>query len=120
MIAVGRAPSVDDEGQVSAEIAALSGQLFSAAKGSFVSAEAALGDALRKAGTPDFQLSASKDEVGFIRRKLPGADIYFVANTSNHAVSAHAVFATAHKFGERWNPDTGVALPGAVDGERCC
>jgi hypothetical protein len=114
VIAVGRAPSMDDEGQASPEIGASSHQLFSAGNGSFVPAEAALGDALHKAETPDFQLSANKDEVGFIRRKLPSADIYFVANTSNHAVSAHAVFATTHKFGERWDPDTGIALPGAV------
>jgi alpha-L-rhamnosidase len=114
VIAVGRAPSMDDEGQASAEVAAISQQTFSAAGGSFVSSEALLGDALRKAGTPDFQLSANKDEIGFIRRKLPGADIYFVANTSNHAVSAHGVFATAHRFGERWDLDTGTSLPGGV------
>jgi hypothetical protein len=114
LIAVGRAPALDDEGQPSAEITALSQQLFSAAKGSFVSAEAASGDALRKAAIPDFQLSANKEEVGFIRRKLPAADVYFVANTSNHAVSAHAVFATAHKFGERWDADTGTVTPGGV------
>jgi len=114
VIAVGHAPSIDDEGQASAEIAALSAQLFSAAKGSFVASEATLGDALRKALTPDFQLSANREEVGFNRRRLAGADVYFVANTSNHAVSAHAVFATAHKFGERWDPDMGTALPGGV------
>ena len=86
VIAVGRAPSVDDEGQANSQIAALSRQLFSAANGSFVSAESALGDALRKAAIPDLQLSSGKEEIGFIRRRLPTADIYFVANTSNHPV----------------------------------
>jgi hypothetical protein len=113
-IAVGRAPSVDDEGQANAQIAALSHQLFSATNGSFVSAEAALGDALRRASAPDVQLSSGRDEIGFIRRKLPTADIYFLANTSNHPVAAHAAFSTAHKSGERWDTDTDMVLPGGV------
>ena len=52
-----------------------------------VADESALGEALHKAVPPDFQLESDNDEIGFIRRKLPGADIYFVANTSNHPVS---------------------------------
>ena len=114
VISVGRPPSLDDEGQTNPQISALSHQLFSAANGSFVSAESALGDALRKAAAPDLQLSGGKDEIGFIRRELPTADIYFVANTSNRPVSAHAAFSTAHKSGERWDADTGMPLPGGV------
>ncbi len=117
VISVGRAPSLDAEGEATPEIAALSRQLFSAANGSFVSAEPALGDALRKAATPDFQVSSSKEEIGFIRRRLPIADIYFVANTSNHPVTAHAAFATAHKFGERWDADSGTAAGGVAAGD---
>ena len=114
VISVGRAPSSDDEGRATPEVAALSRQLFSAANGSFVSSEVALGDALRKSAVPDLQLSSGKDVIGFIRRKLPNADIYFVANTSNHPVTAHAVFSTSHQSGEQWNADTGIALPGEV------
>ncbi len=114
VISVGRAPSIDDEGQANSQISALSRQLFSSANGSFVFADAVLADALHKAAAADLQLSASRDEIGFIRRKLPSADIYFVANTSNHPVSAHAVFATTRKFGERWDPESGAALPGGV------
>lgn len=69
---------------------------------------------MHKAAVPDLQLSSGKEEIGFVRRKLPSADVYFVANTSNHPVSVHAGFATTHKSGERWDPDTGTALPGAV------
>jgi hypothetical protein len=72
---------------------------------------ASLGAALRKAVLPDFQLQSHKDEVGFIRRKLPTADIYFVANTSNHPVTVEAAFATSHKFGQRWDPETGAVVP---------
>jgi alpha-L-rhamnosidase len=56
-------------------------------------------------------LESNNDEIGFIRRKLAGADIYFVANTSNHPVTAQAAFATTHKFGERWDAETGTSVP---------
>ena len=117
VISVGRAPSLDAEGAATAEIAALSRQLFSAANGSFVSAEPALGEALRKAAAPDFQVSSSKEEIGFIRRRLPTADVYFVANTSNHPVTAHARFVTAHNFGERWDADSGAVAGGVSAGD---
>ena len=58
----------------------------------------------------DFKLDRANDDVGFIRRKLPDADIYFVANTANHPVSMQATFATTHKFGQRWDADTGTAV----------
>jgi alpha-L-rhamnosidase len=73
--------------------------------------ESSLGEALHKSVAPDFRLDGYTDEIGFIRRKLPGADTYFVANTSNHPVTAQAVFTTTHKFGERWDADTGTAVP---------
>jgi hypothetical protein len=76
-----------------------------------VADESSLGDALHKAVAPDFQLESNNDEIGFIRRKLPGADIYFVANTSNHPVAAQAAFATTHKFAQRWEAETGAAVP---------
>jgi hypothetical protein len=76
-----------------------------------VADESSLGDALHKAVSPDLHLQSNNDEIGFIRRKLPGADIYFVANTSNHPVAAQAAFATTHKFGQRWDAETGAAVP---------
>jgi hypothetical protein len=76
-----------------------------------VADESSLGEALHKTAHPDFQLDSNTDEIGFIRRKLPGADIYFVANTSNHPVAAQAAFATTHKFGQRWDAETGAAVP---------
>jgi hypothetical protein len=114
VISVGHAPSVDAEGLASAEVTSLSRQLFDASKLSFVPDQANLGGALQRAAAPDFQLSASKEEIGFIRRKLPGADVYFIANTSNRSVTTRATFSTAYKFGEQWDPDTGTALRGHV------
>jgi hypothetical protein len=73
--------------------------------------ESSLGEALHKSVAPDFQLQSHNDEIGFIRRKLPGADIYFVANTSNNPVAAQAGFATPYKFGQSWDAETGAAVP---------
>jgi hypothetical protein len=68
--------------------------------------------ALNKAAQPDFQLIsadvAARNQLGFIRRKLAAADIYFVANTSNRTIDTTAAFATTHKIAEQWNPDTTV------------
>jgi alpha-L-rhamnosidase len=76
-----------------------------------VADESSLGEVLQKSVAPDFQLQSNNDEIGFIRRKLPGADIYFVANTSNHPVAAQAAFTTTYKFGQRWDAETGAAVP---------
>ena len=76
-----------------------------------------LAGALNNAATPDLKLSvipsadvehSTTDQVGFIRRKLPDADIYFIANTGNTPVNYKATFATSHKFCSRWDPDLGV------------
>jgi hypothetical protein len=61
--------------------------------------EAKLGDALHAAVPRDWNFPP---EIGVVHRKLPYADVYFVANTSNHAV----------KFDEWtnaawWDPTTG-------------
>ncbi len=109
-ISVGRAPSLDADGQSEPEIASLSRSLFESSKATFIADESALGEALHKAASPDFQLQGGKDDIGFIRRKLPSADIYFVANTSNHPVRTEAAFATTHPYGQRWDVDTGAAV----------
>jgi hypothetical protein len=111
-IAVGRAPTLDANGQSASEIGSLSRQLFDSSKSTLVAGESALEEALHKAVRPDFQLDGDNDDIGFIRRKLPAADIYFVANTSNRPVSVRATFATTHTFGERWSADTGAAVAG--------
>jgi hypothetical protein len=114
VIAVGRAPSIDPEGKTLPELTSISKQLFNADKQTFVVDEAHLPDALRAAAKPDFQLpdgdSTARSQLGFIRRKLPTADIYFVVNTGNQAVDTTASFTTAHKSAEVWNPDTAAAF----------
>jgi hypothetical protein len=65
------------------------------------------------------KLSAQASDVGFVRRRLRDADIYFIANTSNHAVQADASFA-AHRKAAAWiDPDSGrmtaATLPARLD-----
>jgi hypothetical protein len=112
VIAMGRAPSLSSEGNADPEITTLSHQLFDSSKNTLVPDEASLAATLPQAQKPDFDLSSSnpdaKDRVGFIRRRLPTSDIYFVTNTSNEPIEATVTFGTSHKFGEQWNTDTGT------------
>jgi hypothetical protein len=115
VISVGRAPSIDPEGKTLPELTNLSKQLFDPAKSTLVADEVHLTDALLKAAKPDFKFDIAdeslRSQVGFIRRKLPTGDIYFVVNTSNNPIDFKASFATAHKFAEQWNTDTAIATP---------
>jgi hypothetical protein len=109
IIAVGHTPTLDPEGTPSPEITELSKAIM------LVPNTNELTKALDKEGDPDFNLASTDDHtkevVGFIRRKLPNADVYFVVNTSNQSVQATATFDTAHRDGEQWNPDTGASIP---------
>ena len=108
LIAVGRIPTRDPEGNSSPEITELSKAIM------LVPNTAELEKALDNIGDPDVKLTSSDDHtkevVGFIRRKLPTADIYFVANTSNQTVQATANFDTTQRDGEQWDPETGKAV----------
>jgi hypothetical protein len=118
-ISVGHAPSIDPEGKTIPELTALSKELFNSAKSSFVRNEAALAAALNQAATPDFQLptddTVARSQLGFIRRKLPTADVYFVANTSNRPIDTTASFATAHPYGQAWDPDSTAVSPASAE-----
>jgi hypothetical protein len=109
VLVIGHAPTRDPEGNASPEITELSKAI------TLVPNTSELTKALDNVGNPDLKLTATDDHtkevVGFIRRKLPGSDIYFVANTSNQPVEAEAAFATANPTGEQWNPDTGTSMP---------
>ena len=62
------------------------------------------------------RLSPAAPEVGFIHRKLPDADIYFIANTGNRPQALAANFRAKRIAAERWDPFTGktaVLEPGS-------
>jgi alpha-L-rhamnosidase len=118
-ISVGRAPSIDPEGRSIPELTGLSKELFNSTASSFVPNEAALAAALSRAAQPDFQLPAGdtvpRSQLGFIRRKLPTADVYFVANTGNRPIATTASFATTHPYGQAWDPDSTAASPASAE-----
>jgi hypothetical protein len=108
VISVEHAPTVDSEGRTSAELTKLLEKL------PFVPDNENLGRALTQETTPDLQLAkatdADRSTVGFVRRKLADADLYFVVNTSNQPVQLLATFATTFTRGERLDADTGQFL----------
>jgi hypothetical protein len=118
IISVGRVPSMDAEG-VPLAAGTFASRIPSAV---LVPDEMHLADALHSAAKPDFQLdpasSAVASQLGFIRRKLTDGDIYFVANTSNQPIDTTASFATAHKYGEMWDPDSAAMDSASASSQR--
>ncbi len=88
--------------------------MFDASLGSFVKDDSSLATALHQAAPPDLQLvnadDSTRNQLGFIRRKLPFADVYFVVNTSNQALHTTANFATQYSSAAQWNPDSTARL----------
>jgi hypothetical protein len=107
VFAVGHLPTLTEEGK---PLASAGGDT------SFipvVADEASLAKALPSAAAPDFRLAATTDDatkstIGFIRRRLPNADVYFVTNTSNQPIDTTATFGTSHKVAEEWDVDSGA------------
>jgi hypothetical protein len=110
VIAVGAMPSLApghlDAARIGNEVRTASQQLLAAGV-QLVADDAALGAALKAALPGELQLSAHASDIGFVRRKLADADIYFIANTSNHEVRAAATFKSPRKSAAWWNPDSG-------------
>ena len=126
VIAVGRIPSLSPEGRPlkipavceQADRPASCHPMFDPTHGSFVQDVSHLGAALHEAAPPDFHLidadAATRSQIGFIRRRLPFADIYYVVNTSNRPIQATANFATTYPFAEQWDPDSTTTLPASA------
>jgi hypothetical protein len=113
VIATRRTPSTapgfaDAEAQTAA-IRETSVRLFQAqdAAGHFLADENDLGALLTRMVQPG--LALANPEVGSIHRILPDAELYFLANTSNHARDVVANFRTPYKFAEIWDAMTGEA-----------
>jgi len=117
VIAVGslpsRAPGVAEGPRDSAEVERISQMMFlvgsdNAAKNStLVKSTAELGAAIGAALKPDVAILPATPEVGFMHRKLAGAEVYFIANTGNTAHAFEATFRTAMSGAEWWDPMTG-------------
>jgi hypothetical protein len=123
IIAVGGPPSLApgwlDAARVSATVAAKAKALFAHPNVRVVADDDAVGAALQTVLAPDMRLSAQVADVGFLRRKLADADLYFIANTSNHPVHAQASFAAGRKAAAWIDPDSGrmtaATVPAQLD-----
>jgi hypothetical protein len=121
VIAIGDAP-VEAPGfletAASPQVQELSERLFrdKSGSGKIVATDSALGSALKEARTPDMQAKSPAPQIGFVHRRLPYADIYFVANTSNQPVRTFAKFQSSYANYEWWDPMSAKAIP-AGNGE---
>jgi len=116
IICVGDYPSLTDDGKdLTAAIQSAGGQHEPPA---VAPSAAQLPAFLHDAFKSDFSFTNADDDarnqIGFIRRKLPNADIYVVVNTSNTPLDVTATFATDHKVAEEWNPDTAASTPASA------
>jgi hypothetical protein len=106
-IAVGHLPTLTPEGKPLGDAGGDTSEI------ALVPDETSLAQALQHAARPDFQISAtddaSRNTIGFIRRKLANADIYLVVNTSNQPIDTSATFTTTHKYAEEWDGDNATA-----------
>jgi hypothetical protein len=62
---------------------------------------------LARAVPADLTLTPASPAVGFVHRRLPDADVYFLANGGNLPVTVSARFRAATPHAEGWEPMTG-------------
>ncbi len=105
------APGFKDAGEESARVDALVHTLFDGRerRAQFVRDEQTLGETLTRLSPPDFPVINARSAMGFIHRKLPWGDIYFVANTSNQPVDTTATVRVTGMSAEWWDPFNGKA-----------
>ncbi len=106
-----RAPGFTEGPRDSAAVAQISHQLFApdAKDAKVVAGPADLGSAIGAVLKPDVAITPAAPTVGFIHRKLPDADIYFLANTDNHPHSFQATFRSDKEGAVWWDPFSGNA-----------
>ncbi len=111
VIAIDKAPSLAPgllEQNQNLKIQSLSAQLFHSKnhRGILLSSLANLPAVLHKAFPPDISVTSQTRDLGFIHRKLPTSDIYFVVNSSNQPLHSTIRFRSSHPAIESWSPDT--------------
>jgi len=118
IIAVGGKPSLApgyaDAAHVTPQVVAATQKLFALSGVQLVADDAAVGAALTRVVAPDFKLASSAGDVGFIHRKLADADIYFIANTSNHSVRTTAAVRAARRHAAWWDGVSGQSAAATI------
>jgi hypothetical protein len=103
------APGLLREKTDTPKVRAISQKLFreSGARGHFLPDDAGLSAFLDQHFTADVSTSPKAADLGFVHRKMPFADVYFLANTSNRPVSTTAVFRVSSQRSKWWDPFSG-------------
>jgi hypothetical protein len=113
VIAIGnlplRAPGLKQSASDSSLVLQISQELFRepGAPGHFLADEADLGQTLARVMKQDVSLWPAAPDIGFVHRKLPFADIYFLANTANQRVRTQGAFRVSADQAELWDPVSG-------------
>jgi hypothetical protein len=112
VIAIGKLPSLAPglmDQSDSPQIAALTQELFHSSANTSLALESTtdLPAALHQALAPDVVLTPATPGIGFIHRKLPTADIYFVVNSTNQPFSGTINFRSKRPLLQSWDPDSG-------------
>jgi hypothetical protein len=110
------APGLMHANQESARIQKISQLLFHGdiPTAHFLEGETNLGAELATDAPPDMKLSPHTPEIGFIHRKLPAGNLYFIANTSNERKQVRAQFRDTASRAETWDGFSG-AISGLPD-----
>ena len=103
------APGLREAESDGRRIEEISQRLFhaSGAPGHFIANEKQLGTSSATYLAPEIVLSPRTPRIGFIHRKLPSGDLYFIANTSNQSHHVQATFRQPAKRVEFLDPFTG-------------
>ncbi|MPQ55952.1 glycoside hydrolase [Duganella sp. FT27W] len=118
IIAVGalpsKAPGYRDAARITARVQAASKALAAKPAVTVVAQDGDVGAVLSRVLTPDFKVASNAADIGFVRRKLADADIYFIANTGNQPVRTTATLANLRKSASWWNPHDGTTRAATV------
>ena len=107
------APGLENAAEQSARIQSISRELFDGATPTaiFLPDQAQLGPALAKRIRPDVEMTDADrqtiQELGWMHRRLQQGNLYFVTNTSNHALNCSLRFRDRSQSVELWNPFDG-------------
>lgn len=74
-----------------------------------------LGSALTKIIPPDVEPGDAAGKLGFLHRRLPTADIYFLANTSNESLKWVPKVRAHRTAAEWWDPERGTVTAAITD-----
>ncbi|MDQ2843215.1 MAG: glycoside hydrolase, partial [Acidobacteriota bacterium] len=107
------APGLIEEKTDTTRIIEIARQLFATGSKNarLIEQEQNVASALREMVDPDLATGSAGPAIGFVHRKLSSAEIYFLVNSSNHAVETEASIRVSGMQPEWWDAFTGEVTP---------